>query len=91
MKATDINLVHLLNGTKQFLIPIFQRTYSWKEENCEQLFYDIVRAGESKVIDSHFIGSVVTIPDLEGQALCLGTMYIMTSTEGIILSPLYCV
>jgi len=68
MKATDINLVHLLNGTKQFLIPIFQRTYSWKEENCEQLFRDIVRVGESKVIDSHFIGSVVTIPDQEGQA-----------------------
>lgn len=68
MKASDINLVHLLNGTKQFLIPIFQRTYSWKEENCEQLFLDIARVGDSKVIDSHFIGSVVTIPDLEGQA-----------------------
>lgn len=68
MKASDTNLLQLLNGTKQFLIPIFQRTYSWKEENCEQLYRDIVRAGESKYIDSHFIGSVVTIPDREGQA-----------------------
>ena len=68
MKASDTNLLQLLNGTKQFLIPIFQRTYSWKEENCEQLFRDVIRVGESKVLDSHFVGSVVTIPDYEGQA-----------------------
>ena len=68
MKASDTNLLQLLNGTKQFLIPIFQRTYSWKEENCEQLFRDVIRVGESTVVDSHFVGSVVTIPDHEGQA-----------------------
>lgn len=68
MKASDTNLLQLLNGTKQFLIPIFQRTYSWKEENCEQLFRDVIRVGESNVVDSHFVGSVVTIPDHEGQA-----------------------
>lgn len=68
MKASDTNFLQLLNGTKQFLIPIFQRTYSWKEENCEQLFRDVIRVGESQYLDSHFIGSVVTIPDHEGQA-----------------------
>ncbi len=68
MKASDTNLLHLLNGTKQFLIPIFQRTYRWKEDNCLQLFQDVIRVGGAEYIDSHFIGSVVTIPDQAGQA-----------------------
>ena len=34
MKAQETSLIQLLNGPKQFLIPIYQRAYSWTEEQC---------------------------------------------------------
>ena len=63
MKAQDLQLTQLLEGSKQFIIPIFQRTYSWEKSHCEQLWKDIVRVGSSSELDSHFIGSVVYIPE----------------------------
>jgi uncharacterized protein with ParB-like and HNH nuclease domain/predicted transport protein len=61
MQARDEFLTRLMQGPKQFLIPIFQRTYSWTHANCDQLFKDIVNAGSSYQIQSHFIGSLVLI------------------------------
>ena len=63
MKAQDLPLTQLLQGSKQFIIPIFQRTYSWDRANCEQLWKDILRVGSSDILDSHFIGSAVYIPE----------------------------
>jgi uncharacterized protein with ParB-like and HNH nuclease domain len=45
----------------QFFIPVYQRNYDWKEEHCEQLLNDILKAGRNEKIDSHFIGSIVYI------------------------------
>ncbi len=61
MQARDEFLTRIMQGPKQFLIPIFQRTYSWTHANCDQLFRDIVHAGQSQHIQSHFIGSLVLI------------------------------
>ncbi|MBD1419958.1 DUF262 and DUF1524 domain-containing protein [Sphingobacterium chuzhouense] len=59
MKATSTNLLTVLKGPKQFVIPIYQRTYSWQLSQCKQLLYDILRAGNDKSISGHFVGSVV--------------------------------
>jgi uncharacterized protein with ParB-like and HNH nuclease domain len=61
MKATEANLLKFLQGTKQFIIPIYQRTYSWKLSECQQLWDDIRHAAESDSVSGHFIGSVVYI------------------------------
>ena len=61
MKATQTGLFPFLNGTKQFVIPIYQRTYSWTHEQCQQLWHDIVRLAENPQIEGHFIGSVVYV------------------------------
>ena len=45
MKAKDIALPEFLNGPKQFLVPIFQRDYSWGLKHCEQLWNDVERIG----------------------------------------------
>jgi len=45
MKAQEINFFPFLNGKKHLFIPIYQRTYSWQREQCEQLWNDIIRAG----------------------------------------------
>ena len=42
-------------------IPIYQRTYSWTEAQCRQLWEDILRAGADDEILAHFIGSIVYI------------------------------
>ena len=61
MKASEANFLEFLKKSHQFIIPIYQRTYSWKESECRQLWNDILRTGENDEISAHFIGSIVYI------------------------------
>lgn len=61
MKATEAKLLDFLKKSPQFIIPIYQRTYSWTEHQCRQLWDDIMRAGNNDAVGAHFIGSVVYI------------------------------
>ncbi len=61
MKASEAKLLEILRKSPQFVIPIYQRTYSWTPKECQQLWDDILRAGGSEAITGHFIGSVVYV------------------------------
>ena len=61
MKATEAKLLDFLKKSPQFVIPIYQRTYSWTELECRQLWDDILRAGGNDHVNAHFIGSIVYI------------------------------
>jgi uncharacterized protein with ParB-like and HNH nuclease domain len=61
MKATEAKLLDFLKKSPQFVIPIYQRTYSWTEKECRQLWDDILRAGRNDAVSAHFVGSVVYI------------------------------
>src|SRR5438874_1539920 len=61
MKATATNLLKFLQGTKQFIIPIYQRTYSWERQQCEQLWNDIIRVANDEQTTAHFVGSIVYV------------------------------
>ena len=61
MKASEAKLLDFLKRSSQFLIPIYQRTYSWTEKECRQLWDDIVRTGRNDSVSGHFIGSIVYI------------------------------
>ena len=61
MKATEANFLDFLKKSPQFVIPIYQRTYSWSERECRQLWDDIVRTGSNDAIPAHFVGSIVYI------------------------------
>lgn len=61
MKASEAMLLTLLKKSAQFIIPIYQRNYSWTEKECRQLWDDIIRAGNNKNISVHFMGSIVYI------------------------------
>lgn len=63
MKATDALLLGFINKSPQFIIPIYQRPYSWTEDECRQLFDDILRVGSSDHLHVHFMGSIVYIED----------------------------
>ena len=68
MKAQDVPLIQLLDGAKQFVVPIFQRDYSWGTKHCQQLWNDILRVGADQNSKAHFLGSVVYIPAEDSQA-----------------------
>lgn len=63
MKATETNFLNFLRKPAQFIIPIYQRTYSWKPEQCEQLWEDIIHAATDETISGHFVGSIVYIEE----------------------------
>lgn len=51
------------NQNNQFVIPIYQRLYSWKKEQCEQLWDDIIKIGGNDKMNGHFIGSILYVQD----------------------------
>lgn len=61
MKATEAKFLDFLKKSPQFVVPIYQRTYSWTEKECRQLWDDIVRTGSDDRISVHFVGSIVYI------------------------------
>ena len=61
MKASEAKLLDFLKKSPQFVIPIYQRTYSWTEKECRQLWDDILRTGADDGISVHFVGSIVYI------------------------------
>ena len=62
MDARKGNIYEILNGNKQFLIPVYQRFYSWDIEQCRRLWNDIViMQKEGK--QGHFVGSIVNIAE----------------------------
>ncbi len=63
MKATEAKLLDFLKKSPQFIIPIYQRTYSWTEPECQQLWDDVLRTGKNDEISAHFIGSIVYIEE----------------------------
>ena len=60
MKGSETRLLMYMDGSqKRFVVPVYQRNYEWKKENCEQLFNDLIdvaRTGRR----SHFFGSLVS-------------------------------
>ncbi|GAA7427310.1 hypothetical protein ID0988_12140 [Helicobacter pylori] len=65
MEANAMKLLDFIGKSqeKQFVIPIYQRLYSWKKEQCKQLWDDIVKTGKNDKIEGHFIGSIVFVHD----------------------------
>lgn len=61
MKATEAKLIEFLKKSPQFVIPIYQRTYSWTEKECQQLWDDIIRTGRDDNVAAHFVGSIVYV------------------------------
>lgn len=62
MDAIKGNINSILNGYKQFTIPVYQRTYSWGIEQCEKLWNDIIEMQKNNRV-GHFVGSIVNIAE----------------------------
>jgi len=64
MKADDVTLRDIFEAAYQYLIPVFQRYYSWEEDNWVQLWEDVLDLYESgRYQETHFLGSLVFVPE----------------------------
>lgn len=73
MDAHKGNIYEILNGNKQFLIPVYQRFYSWDIDQCRRLWNDIVEMQKEDKA-GHFVGSIVNIAE---QAMPTGVQKFM--------------
>ena len=46
MKAIDTELTKFLGAEAQYYVPIYQRKYSWKKDNCLKLIDDILKVAK---------------------------------------------
>jgi uncharacterized protein with ParB-like and HNH nuclease domain len=87
VKATEANLLKFLRKSPQFVIPIYQRSYSWTAAQCRQLWADVIRAGRDDKVEAHFMGSIVyverglsTVTSQEALLVIDGQQRLTTST-----------
>ena len=62
MNASETTFQPIIEGTKQYVVPLFQRPYSWKLQHWQVLWDDLVWLCDNPEPKSHFIGSIVTMP-----------------------------
>lgn len=62
MQASETKLQPIIEGTKQYVIPLFQRSYSWDKKEWEILWNDLCELSNAEIPRTHFIGSIVTMP-----------------------------
>ena len=62
MKANETKFLSILEGTKQYVVPLFQRAYSWEAKQWTTLWEDLLTLCENDEPKTHFIGSLVTMP-----------------------------
>lgn len=57
MQAHNNTIEEYLGAPKTvFVVPVYQRNYDWKDDNCNQLFHDIVKVIETG--KEHFLGTI---------------------------------
>ncbi|WP_420226883.1 DUF262 domain-containing protein [Pigmentiphaga litoralis] len=69
MQARETQLLTLLAGQHQFVVPIFQRDYSWGADECERLVKDVLAVAGAPEGAIHFLGSVVWVGSESGDAV----------------------
>lgn len=86
MKGTASHLLEFLEGArKRFIIPVYQRNYDWKRENCKQLFDDLVsviKEGKS----THFFGSIVSYAHSRDEVILIDGQQRITTISLILIA-----
>jgi uncharacterized protein with ParB-like and HNH nuclease domain len=62
MQAAPAKVIQYFDGEKQNLIPLFQRPYTWGEDNWQTLWDDLMVQYEMGDSGTHFMGAIVSLP-----------------------------
>lgn len=88
LKAGEKEFLRFLEGTdKNFIIPVYQRNYNWKKEQCKRLFDDLENIIDSN-FKTHFLGSIVSIYGIGQEYLVIDGQQRIT-TMSILLLAIY--
>lgn len=86
MKGTAAHLLEFLEGSrKRFVIPVYQRNYDWKLENCRQLFDDLVNVILNEK-QSHFFGSIVSCAHGRDEVILIDGQQRITTVSLILIA-----
>ena len=65
MEARPSKITEFFDGTKQMMVPLFQRSYQWTSKDWETLWADLLEQyerSEEDTVATHFTGAIVTAP-----------------------------
>ena len=86
MKGNASYLMKFLDGSqKRFIIPVYQRNYDWKKENCKQLFDDLVNVIKERK-ESHFFGSIVSYAHSRDEVVLIDGQQRITTVSLILIA-----
>ena len=86
MKGTASHLLEFLEGArKRFIIPVYQRNYDWKKENCKQLFDDLVSVVKEEK-STHFFGSIVSYSHSRDEVVLIDGQQRITTVSLILIA-----
>ena len=86
MKGSASRLLVFLEGAKKrFIIPVYQRNYDWKRENCKQLFDDLVSVVKENK-QTHFFGSIVSYTHSRDEVVLIDGQQRITTVSLILIA-----
>ena len=91
MKADNITLQGILNSPNRYIIPVFQRYYSWRRPEWAQLWENLMelREYEGEEKETHFMGALVFVP--EADEMSMPTFLVIDGQQRLLtLSLLLC-
>src|SRR5205085_3617673 len=62
MQTNAVKMISYFDGTKQNMIPLFQRPYSWEKKQWKALWQDIQSIYDNLEGNNHFMGAIVSVP-----------------------------
>src|SRR5947209_4875989 len=62
MQTSPVRLIQYLDGTKQNVVPLFQRPFSWPKTRWQTFLDDLLEVYDAGPTATHFMGAVVSLP-----------------------------
>jgi uncharacterized protein with ParB-like and HNH nuclease domain len=86
MQVNKQSIYQFLEGSgKTFVIPVYQRDYAWKTENCQKLWQDLLDL-ENTQKTNHFLGTIVNIYDKQDARLIVDGQQRLTTVSLLLLA-----
>ena len=87
MESEYINIDEFLSGAKKrFVIPVYQRDYSWRKTHCEKLWQDINNLLNQSEEKEHFIGTLVVVNHSKGERIIVDGQQRLTTVSLFLLA-----
>lgn len=59
LNAEQKYILKIFGDRTKYIIPPYQRAYSWTESECDELFEDLKTAFQKNKIEGYFLGNLV--------------------------------